>query len=282
MQEDIKVYSPESEMLKPKNMFSNMLKDVSAGKDLALRLAKRDIKAQYRQSFLGIIWAILIPLANTVIWIFLQGSGIIKVSDTGLPYAIYVFTGTMLWQVFVESIQAPITEMNMAKNLLSKLNFPREAILLSGIYKILFNSAIKLVLIVIGILVMGVTPSLSFIVFPIIILMIILVGFTIGLFLTPIGTLYTDIGRAIPIGAQLLMFFSPVVFAIPTEGVTSLIFKYNFMTPLLMTARNSIKGDVFEFVGPLSWVLGISMVIFFISWLIFRVTIPVLVERMNA
>ena len=88
----------------------------------------RDISAQYRQAFLGILWAFFLPLANTVTWVFLSRAGIVSVGETAMPYAAYVFTGTMLWAILLDAINAPLRQTNAARGMLAKLNFPREAL----------------------------------------------------------------------------------------------------------------------------------------------------------
>lgn len=87
-----------------------MIHDLLAGRDLTWRLAVRDISAQYRQMQLGLIWAFIIPLATTLTWIFLNGSGVVPVGDTPIPYPVYVFTGTMLWALFTQALNGPITQ----------------------------------------------------------------------------------------------------------------------------------------------------------------------------
>ena len=78
----ITVYTPESSLAHPLKMVRDMWADIFSGRGLALSLAVRDIKAQYRQTFLGIIWALILPLITTVTWIFLNLSGIVSVSET--------------------------------------------------------------------------------------------------------------------------------------------------------------------------------------------------------
>ena len=92
----VAVYTPESSMANPFRMARAMFADLWAGRELAWRLAVRDISAQYRRSFLGILWALILPLANTVVWLFLNGSGIVQLQETPIPYPVYVFSGTML------------------------------------------------------------------------------------------------------------------------------------------------------------------------------------------
>ncbi|MDA7803430.1 ABC transporter permease [Crocinitomix sp.] len=259
-----------------------MFTDAKLSHGLAKRIAKRDISAMYRQSILGLLWAFIIPLINALIWMYLQSSGMITLSDTGIPYPVYVFSGTMLWQIFVESLQSPIQQVAAAKGILAKLNFPREAIILAGIYKNLFNALIKIIILLPIVLYFGAEPTWTIVFFPLGILSLILVGTTIGLILSPIGTLYTDIGKVIPFMAQFLMFFAPVVFVIPESGLTRLVFELNIMTPLLITSRDFLIG------GQLDWLFYFGMVnlvcifVFIIGWAIYRITMPVLIERMSS
>ena len=167
------------------------------------------------------LWAFILPLANTVTWVFLSGAGIIKVAETALPYPVYVFTGTMLWAIFMDAMNAPLQQTNQARSMLAKLNFPREALLVSGIYQTLFNAGIKIGLLLGALLVMGINPGWGLLLFPLGLLSLILVGTAIGLLITPIGMLYTDIGRALPLLMQFLMYLTPVLFPMPCLLYTS-------------------------------------------------------------
>ena len=100
----IKVYQRENNH----NLFKLLkesLSDMGSSFFLAKQLATRDIKAQYRQSYLGILWAFITPLAIGLVWIFLNKSGTVAISDTGMPYPVFVFTGTIIWSIIVESIK---------------------------------------------------------------------------------------------------------------------------------------------------------------------------------
>lgn len=259
-----------------------MYRDIKKSKELSFRLAKRDIKAMYRQSLLGYLWIFLVPLVNTVTWLFLKSSGIVVMQDTGVPYVVFVFSGTMMWQVFVESLQSPIQEVTSSKSLLAKLNFPREALIIAGVYKTLFNTLVKLVILIPIVFIFHGEPSWLIILFPLVMLSIVLVGTTIGLLLAPVGSLYTDIGRVIPYVGQFLMFFAPVVFALPSEGLYLSLFKANFMTPLIITGRDMLTNGSFEWLGYFFVVVGMSGIILVLALGIFRKTMPILIERMSA
>jgi len=199
----VTVYTPDSSLASPGKMLRDMARDLLASRELAWRLAVRDISAQYRQAFLGILWAFILPLANTLVWVFLSGSGVVKVSDTPLPYPVYVFSGTMLWAILMDAINAPLQQTTAAKAMLAKLNFPRESLVVSGIYQTLFNAGIKIALLLAVLPFLGVDLGWNLLLFPIALLSLILVGTAIGLMLTPVGVLYTDIGKGLPLGSSI-------------------------------------------------------------------------------
>ena len=232
------VYTPDSSLTNPFVMVRAMFADLWAGRELAWRLTVRDISAQYRQTFLGILWALILPLANTVVWLYLNGTGIVVLQETDIPYPVYVFAGTMLWAIFMDAINAPMGQTQAARGMLAKLNFPREALLVAGVYKTLFNAAIKIGLLLCILPFFQVNPGWGLAWFPAGVASLILAGTAIGLFITPVGMLYTDVGRALPLVMQFLMYATPVVFAMPASGLAARLFTLNPLTPLILTARD--------------------------------------------
>ncbi len=276
------VYTPEPMLSHPLKMWGDMLSDLAAGRELAWRLTVRDLTAQYRQTFLGFFWAIILPLANTLVWVFLSRSGVVNVSETPLPYPIYVFTGTMLWAILMDAVNAPLQIVTASKAMLAKINFPREALVVSGVYQTLFNALIKTGLLLIALLVMGINPGWSVLLFPIALLSLILVGTVIGLTLTPIGLLYTDVSKAIPLLMQFLMYLTPVVFAMPKEGLSATLFQLNPLTPLILTSRDWLTGLTTEFLGYFIGVNVAAILLLIVFWIVFRLAMPILIERMGS
>jgi len=263
-------------------MLREMFADLNTGRELAWRLAVRDIQAQYRQAFLGILWAFILPLANTLAWVFLNSSGVVQIADTVLPYPVYVFTGTMLWAIFMDALNAPLQQTNAAKGMLSKLNFPREALLLSGVYQTLFNASIKIALLLGVLIFMGINPAWNLLLFPFGILSIIMVGTALGLFIAPVGTLYTDIGRALPLLMQFMMYVTPVVFPMPKAGWAATVFALNPLTPLILTTRDWLTGQTPEYMGYFIAVNVAGVVLLLGVWVVYRLAMPILIERMSA
>ncbi len=281
MAPETKIYQKENKLHIWK-LVKESVSDIYGSRFLSYQLAKRDIQSQYRQSYLGIIWAFVTPLATAFVWIFLNNSGTVRVTDTGIPYPVYAFSGTLLWSIITESINSPMISTNSARSILSKINFPKEALIVSGVYKLLFNSSIKIVLLLVFIFVYGVGFHWSLLLFPLVILGGVLFGTTLGLFITPIGMLYKDIGRMISFGLGFLMYITPVVYSIPESGLMKTLMELNPFTPIILTARDLAVGMPPMYLTYFLIVIACCVPLFFIALLFYRISIPILVERMNA
>ena len=280
MELETKVYQKENN-LHVGRLLKDSLGDIYHSRFLARQLAIRDIKAQYRQSYFGIIWAFAGPLATAFIWIFLNSSGTVQITDTGVPYPVYAFTGTLIWSIITESINSPMASTNAAKSLLSKINFPKEALIVSGVYKLLFNSTVKILLLIVFVILYGVGIQWSLFLFPLAILGALLVGSTLGLLLTPLGMLYKDIGRMITFSLQFVMYVTPVVYAIPKGGLMKTIMEYNPLSYVILTARDFVVGMTPEYL-PYFFITIVSCIpLLLIALVFYRISIPVLVERLS-
>ena len=276
------VYTPDSSLANPFVMVKAMMGDLWAGRELAWRLTVRDISAQYRRSFLGILWALLLPLANTAVWLYLNSTGIVVLQQTDIPFPVYIFSGTMIWAIFMDSINAPMGETGSAIGMLTKLNFPREALLLAGVYKTLFNASIKIGLLLCILPFFKVNPGWGLVFFPLGVLSLILVGTAIGLFITPVGMLYSDVGRVLPLVMQFLMYVTPVVFAMPESGLVAKLFAINPLSPLILTTRDWLTGGTPDFLLSFLVVNAVAVVLLLASWIGYRLSLPILIERMSS
>lgn len=281
MQKQTRVYSNKGSSSIVK-ILGESLRDFFGSHFLAKQLAKRDIKAQYRQSYLGLLWAFITPITTALVWVFLQKSGTVKLTDTGMAYPIFAFSGTFIWSIVVEAINSPVLSTNASRGIISKINFPKEALLLSGIYKIMFNSIPKILILAFFLYFFGASFHASIWLFPLVILGAIFFGFSLGLIITPISLLYTDISKLIQTGLRFLMYVSPVVYAVPSEGLMKTIMEYNPFTPIILMARDTLVGNPGDNLSYYLIVLGCCVPIFLIALVFYRVSIPIIVERSSS
>ena len=278
----VRIYTPESDLAHPARLWREMMQDLWAGRGLAWRLAVRDISAQYRQSALGVVWALITPLSTTAVWLFLSTSKLVQVADTGIPYPVFVFTGTLLWSILLDSFNAPLGQVNANRPLLAKINFPREALILTGIYQTLFNAGIKIGILLLVLPFLGVHAGLGALLIPVGVFALVLTGTALGLALTPVGVLYGDIGRGLPLITQALMYLSPVVFPLATTGWSATLMRLNPLTPLILNARAGVIGQQPELLAEWALSLGGSLLLLLVAWLVYRLSMPILIERMSA
>jgi lipopolysaccharide transport system permease protein len=277
----VTVYSPGSPLSNPRRLFHEMATELRNSRELSIVLFRRDMKAQFRQSVLGYAWLFFPPIATTLVWIFLNRSGVVQVADTGMPYPAFVMIGSLLWQAFLDSLTKPISALNAAKSMLVKLNFPRISPVLAGIAETTLTSAIRLVLLIPVFFYIGMFPAWTIVFFPVPYIAMVLLGTAIGSLLTPIGLLYTDIGRAIQVLGQFAMYASPVVYPVASLGLLGWINRINPVTYLLETGRATLVGGPWDALPVAAAVTAAAFVLLLIGWTIFHVTVPRIIERMG-
>ncbi len=277
----VRIYSPEPLLGHPITMVRNILRDIMAGRELAWRLFLRDLSAQYRQTMLGYVWVFLPPLVASLTFIFLNSQGIVNIDTGGVPVPAFMMMGTLLWQVFVDAILSPIQSIASARPMLAKINFPREAILMGGLYMVTFNFLVRLLLVAGVMIYWNITPNLNILFFPVAMGFLLLTGFSIGLALAPIGSLYGDIGRAVPIVTGFWMLLTPVVYPPKTEGLAGILAIWNPVSPLITTARESLSGVDLTLLGPFAIVAAGSILVTFLGLIGFRIAMPHLIARMG-
>jgi len=281
MTENIKktIYLPNANKTTFLASLINIFKDIKPAHDLGVRLFKRDIKSQYRQSFLGFFWVLIPPLLTAGLWVFLNKNRIVNVGETDIPYPLFVMIGTMLWQVFAEAVNQPRVSVNENKGMLTKINFPREALLLSGFYTIMFNLGPKLLVLAIAFYFFKITPSYSLLFFPLGVLMISLTGFTIGVLLTPAGLLINDVARGIGIILPFLMYLTPVIYPAPTTGQVAVIMQFNPLATLINSSRDWFSGQLTYIPNEFILLSCFTLLFLLIGVLAYRISMPIITER---
>lgn len=259
-----------------------MVRDLLASRELAWRLMVRDISANYRQSFLGFAWALLPPIVLAAGFTLAGNANVIKVASTEMPYPAYVMFSMMLWQTFVESLNGPVQAVANAKPMLSRINFPRESIVLAKLGEVAFNFAVKLVLIVAVFLWYGIPTTGKVMLAPLALVQLVMLGTFFGLLLAPLGALYQDVAQGLAVFTGLWLFLTPVIYPVPTAGTFAAIVRHNPVTPLLVATRELATtgelSDPYRFltVSAVAWA-GLLL-----TWVIFRLAMPFAIERVSS
>ena len=279
----VTVYRPDSDLRHPLGLFRQMGCDLLASRYLTWQILRRDISVQYRQSFFGIAWAIIPPLVAAAGLTLASNSKVLHVGATDLPYPAYVMFSTALWQTFVESILLPIQKVTQSKMLLSRIRFPCEALILSGVGQVFFNFAFKLLLIV-GMFIwfkLPLPPSVLFA--PVGLLSLVMLGTCIGVLLAPFGALYKDIFQGTTLATGVWLFLTPVVYPVPKgDGIFGAFVRWNPVTPLLVTTRELATTGIVSDPQGFWLVSALAVIGLLAAWLVYRLAMPFVIERLSS
>lgn len=278
----VTVYTPESRMRHPILLIKEMWRDLTSSGELAWRLVVRDISAQYRQTALGYFWAVFPPLVTTVVLILLRSSAVMDVEGINIPYPAYVMMGTVFYQLFVDALNAPLKVVTEAKTIITKIDLPREAFILSGIGQVLFSFVIKLAMLAVALIYWQVPVNWTVALVPLPLLGLLLMGTMMGILLIPLGLLYKDIQSALLIATSGLVFLTPVAYPPNAEGALGSIMRMNPITPLLMGAKDLMTKGIPGDLAPIFTVFGFTLVFLLIGWVIYRLALPIIIERIGA
>jgi len=272
-------YTHKSRLRQPAILLQDIWQDLLASRELAWQLVYRKINVRYRQSLLGPLWAIIPPILAALTSRVLQKSGVVDISETELPYPLYVMFATVLWQVFSRSLDMPLRAMKEGMSLLRTIQVPVEGLMLAGVGELLFDQGIQLI--VLACVFLFAPVSITWGIIPAIgaLAMLMLLGISIGLFLVPFGSLYTDVSSALPYVTRFWFFLTPVLYPPPEQPPYSLLVKLNPVTPMLLGVIDlTTTGQLND---PLLFavVSALTIGLFLVGWVIYRVAVPLLVER---
>ncbi len=275
-------YSPDSRMRQPLQLGRDMWQDLLASRELAWRLLVRDLSSQYRQSFLGIFWAFVPPLVAGLGFTVASQSNVLNIGETDIPYPAYVMFSMALWQTFTESLVGPVQAVIAAKPMLARINFPREALILSQLGQVGFNFAIKLLLIVALFLWFQIPVTWTVLLAPVALIHLVALGTAFGLLLAPLGTLYEDVSRGLALLLSAWLVITPVIYPTPKTGLFAMAVRWNPVTPLLVTIRELATTGVLS--EPMQfWAASLlALVGLGASWLVYRLAMPFVIERISA
>ena len=126
-----------------------MFRELAESRGIIWRLIVRDVTALYKQSILGVLWAFLSPLVMMIIFLWVKQNRILNIADTVIPYAAFVFLGQLLWQFFSSGLTVSANSLVKSSPLLTKINFPREALVFSAVGQAIFEFVIRVPLLLI-------------------------------------------------------------------------------------------------------------------------------------
>lgn len=187
------------------------LHEVWRYRDLVYLLAWRDVQVRYKQTALGVVWALLQPLVAMAIFTLFFGI-LIRVPSDGVPYPLFAYAGLLPWTYFANAAANSSESLVANANLISKVYFPRLVIPLAGVGSGLVDLGVGFGVLVVLLLFFGVVPTLGLLALPALVALAVLTALSVGIWLSALDVQYRDVRYAIPFLIQVWMFATPVVY----------------------------------------------------------------------
>ena len=181
-------------------------------RDLFWLLAFRDISLRYKQTAIGVVWAVLQPLLPAIIFAVLFGL-FAKLPSDGAPYLIFVFCGMLIWNFFSQAITRAGNSLVGNANLVTKIYFPRIIIPLSSVGSVIFDLLISCGLLAVLMMIYHIVPTWRILLFPVFVMEAFLVAVGLSLWLSALNVKYRDFMYAMPFIIQLWLYATPIVYS---------------------------------------------------------------------
>ena len=267
------MYTPDSIRRRGWHVWRTIINEFLNSRELIWRLILRDIAARYRQSMFGYLWAVLPSIVTVIVFAALTQSQTIPVAETALPYVAYALWSISVWQLFAGCLSVCTNSLVSAGSLVSKVNFPKEALVIAAIGHPLLDFMIRLVLVAFVFIWYGVPFKAQMIFVPFILLPAILLAIGLSFVLSIINLVLRDIGSILGVTLTFGMFLTPVLYPPPTTWPSSLINILNPLSPVLIASQDVIAyGSLLQ---PQAFLFSslFSILVFLVGWRLFRLTI---------
>jgi lipopolysaccharide transport system permease protein len=218
------------------------LRDLWAYRELLYFLTWRDVKVRYKQTLLGVAWAILQPLLTMLIFTLLFGR-LAGIKSDGIPYPIFAYAGLLIWTFFANAVTNSGNSLVGSANLITKIYFPRIIIPGAAVGAGLVDLGIAFLIQIGLMLYYHVTITRAIMMVPLLVLLATLLALGVGMWLSALNVKYRDIRYAIPFLIQLWMFASPIIYPESMlQGKMRYILRLNPLTGIVENFRVALFG----------------------------------------
>jgi lipopolysaccharide transport system permease protein len=256
-----------------KTTFFQRFREVYSYRTLLWTLAWRDIRVRYKQSLLGIAWAMFIPVSMTLLFSFVFTK--IVMVKTDVPYPIFAYCGLLPWQFFSSATTSATNSLIANRSLVTKIYFPAEVFPLSSIIASFVDFLMGWVVLVGLMIYFSFTESSIIVSWTTILVIAVIfaqVLFTAGVsFFLSMGNLFfRDVRYIYGVVITLWMFASSVVYPMKVSNPKlQMILNFNPMTPILDAYRDVLLRGRFPDINNFGYATIISIILFLIGWVVF-------------
>ena len=247
---------PITRLTPPKGWTRLNLGELRDYQELVLFLVWRDVKVRYKQTTLGVAWALIQPLLTMIVFAVIFGR-IAKLPSEGVPYPLFTLVGLLPWQMFAASLNGSANSLVGSAGLVTKVYFPRLVIPLASVAGTLVDFAISFVLLLGMMAYYHAWPTANVVYLPLFVLWALAAAFGIGLWFSALNVRFRDVQYVLPFLMQVWLFASPVAYSasLVTSPAGRLVYGLNPMAGIVQGFRWALLGAA----PPGAWI-GVPLV----------------------
>jgi lipopolysaccharide transport system permease protein len=225
-------------------------KEIWNHRELLYFFTWRDFKVRYKQTFIGVAWALFQPIVSMIVFSLFFGK-LAGIPSDGVPYPIFVYVGLLFWQFFSEALNDTSNSLISNQSIVTKVYFPRLILPISTVATKLVDFCIAAIILIGLMFYYHFVPSLEgLLLLPLLLAVTFIAALGSGLILASINVKYRDVRYILPYFIQLLLFVTPVIYSASIAGKYSWILAFNPMSGVIQTARAA-----FLHTAPINWLL---------------------------
>ena len=219
------------------------IKELIMYRELIFFLTWRDLKVRYKQTILGVAWAVIQPVMTMVVFSIFFG-GLAKVPSDGIPYPLFSLAGLMPWQLFENSMRNASKSLVANRNMITKIYFPRVILPLSSILASLVDFFVALPILIVMMIIYGYHINIYVLLIPYYLLLTVLTSFGVSLWFSAMDVLYRDVGIIVPFVSQIWMYITPIAYgsSLITNPKWQFIYNLNPMVGVVNGFRSAFLG----------------------------------------
>ncbi|MCE7859495.1 MAG: ABC transporter permease [Chloroflexi bacterium CFX2] len=269
---DLTKHEPHTVYIKPsKGLAALNLSDLLRYRELIFFMVWRDVKVKYKQTLLGMAWAVVQPVMTMLVFTFLFDR-VAKLPTEGVPYPVFSFTALLPWGLFVTALNQGSRSLVAHQNMVTKIYFPRLILPTASVFAGMVDFLIAFGILVILMFYYQVTPAWHLVwTLPLFLLLAIITALGVALWLSAINVQYRDVNQALPFLTQFWLFATPVAYSASVISERwQLAYSLNPMAGVVNGFRWALLG-VGNGPDAALWVsIGISVLIFVSGLFYFR------------
>jgi lipopolysaccharide transport system permease protein len=273
-------YEPDNSLKKGYfQIFGEIISEIISNRWLTYQMFRRNFFAVYKQSLIGILWVVILPIMNVGVFAVLNNSGVFNIGEIPIAYPIFAVSGMAFWQIFAGGLGACGIALTSAGDMITRINFSKKSLIFAPMGKVLVSFLVQMALVILLFILYRMMPSPGIFLVPVVVVPVILFTLGLGFLVSIMNAVVRDVGNILSLGITFLMYLTPILYAKPRFGILAYATQYNPMYYFVTAGRDLL------FYGRLSSPEGFliscafSAALFVVALVVFHLTETRITER---